>query len=168
LRHAFGHGVHSPGSVAIFLLLRRAVDERNWSLTGHSQICNDKSCFIPYTYPNMAIDAPLTIDRKEGNSSGTVIYRLNGPLTLRNMFDFQTMLRSGEPPAVTIIDLTDVPYMDSSGMGMIINQFVRCQGKGVKLIAAGVSSRVLELFKLTKVDTVIPITATVEEAEAKA
>jgi len=116
----------------------------------------------------MAIDAPLTIDRKEGNSSGTVIYRLNGPLTLRNMFDFQTMLRSGEPPAVTIIDLTDVPYMDSSGMGMIINQFVRCQGKGVKLIAAGVSSRVLELFKLTKVDTVIPITATVEEAEAKA
>ena len=115
----------------------------------------------------MAIDAPLTIDRREGNSSGTVIYRLNGPLTLRNMFDFQSMLRTGEPPPVTIIDLTGVPYMDSSGMGMIINYFVRCQGKGVKLIAAGVNSRVLELFKLTKVDTVIPITATVEEAEAR-
>ena len=116
----------------------------------------------------MAIDAPLTIERKEGNSSGTVIFRLSGPLTLRNMFDFQSMLRSGEPPPVTIIDLTGVPYMDSSGMGMIINYFVRCQGKGVKLIAAGVSPRVIELFKLTKVDTVIPITATVEDAEAKA
>jgi anti-sigma B factor antagonist len=115
----------------------------------------------------MAIDAPLTIERKEGNAPGSVIFHLNGPLTLRNMFDFQSMLRSGEPPAVTIIDLTGVPYMDSTGMGMIVNQFVRCQSKGVKLIAAGVNSRVLELFKLTKVDTVIPIAATVEEAEAR-
>jgi len=53
-------------------------------------------------------------------------------------------------------------------MGMIVNHYVRCQGKGAKLIVAGVSSRVFELFKLTKVDTVIPITATLEEAEAKA
>jgi anti-anti-sigma factor len=116
----------------------------------------------------MAIDAPLTIDRKEGNAAGAVIFHLNGPLTLRNMFDFQSMLRGGEPPAVTIIDLTGVPYMDSTGMGMIVNHFVRCQSKGARLIAAGVNSRVLELFKLTKVDTVIPIAATVEEAEAKA
>jgi anti-sigma B factor antagonist len=115
----------------------------------------------------MAIDAPLTVERKDGKASGTVIYRLNGPLTLRNMFDFQSMLRSGEPPAVTIIDLTEVPYMDSTGMGTIVNQFVRCQSKGVKLLVAGVSARVLELFKLTKVDTVIPITATAEEAEAR-
>jgi anti-anti-sigma regulatory factor len=53
-------------------------------------------------------------------------------------------------------------------MGMIVNHFVRCQAKHVKLIAVGVSPRVLELFKLTKVDTVIPITATIEEAEARA
>jgi len=116
----------------------------------------------------MAIDAPLTIERKQGSASGTVIFQLNGPLTLRNMFDFQSMLRSGDLPAVTIFDLTNVPYMDSTGMGMIVNHYVRCQGKGAKLIVAGVSSRVFELFKLTKVDTVIPITATLEEAEAKA
>jgi anti-sigma B factor antagonist len=115
----------------------------------------------------MAIDAPLTIERIDGKAPGTVIFRLNGPLTLRNMFDFQSMLRSGDPPAVTIIDLNEVPYMDSTGMGMIVNHFVRCQGKGAKLIVAGVSPRVLELFKLTKVDTVIPITATAEEAEAR-
>jgi anti-anti-sigma factor len=116
----------------------------------------------------MAIDAPLTIERRQGSASSAVIFHLNGPLTLRNMFDFQSMLRSGDLPAVTIFDLTSVPYMDSTGMGMIVNHYVRCQGKGSKLICAGVSSRVLELFKLTKVDTVIPITATVEEAEAKA
>jgi anti-sigma B factor antagonist len=115
----------------------------------------------------MAIDAPLTIERKQGKDSGTVIFRLTGPLTLRNMFDFQSLLRSAEPPSVTIFDLTDVPYMDSTGMGMVVNHYVRCKGKGVQLIVAGVSSRVLELFKLTHVDKVIPLAATVEEAEAR-
>jgi anti-anti-sigma factor len=134
-------------------------------LPRHSHICNDKPRFIPYTYPTMPIDAPLTVERKDGKAPGTVIFRLNGPLTLRNMFDFQSMLRSGEPPAVTIIDLTDVPYMDSTGLGMIVRHYVRCQGKGVRLIAAGVSPRVLELFKLTKVEAVFSIAATVEEAD---
>jgi anti-anti-sigma factor len=58
--------------------------------------------------------------------------------------------------------------MDSSGMGAIINYFVRCQNNGAKLIVTGVSSRVLELFKLTRVDALIDQAATVEEAEAKA
>jgi anti-anti-sigma factor len=64
-----------------------------------------------------------------------------------------------------ILDLTDVPYMHSSGLGMIVRHYVRCQGKGVRLIAAGVSPRVLELFKLTKVEAVFSMTATVEEAD---
>ena len=134
----------------------------------HLQDCNNKQRFLPYTYPTMALDAPLTIERIEGKTPGTLIYRLIGPLTLRNLFDLQSQLRSADPPPVTIIDLTEVPYMDSTGMGMIVNHHVRCKSKGTKLIVSGVNSRVFELFKLTKVDTVIPMTSTVEEAEAGA
>jgi anti-sigma B factor antagonist len=115
----------------------------------------------------MAIDDPLSIQREEGKTAGTLIFRLTGPLTLRNMFDFQSQLRSADPPPVTILDLTGVPYMDSAGMGLVVNHYVRCQAKGVRLIAAGVSPRVMELFKLTKVDAVIPLAASVEDAEAK-
>ncbi|MGA3373232.1 MAG: STAS domain-containing protein [Terracidiphilus sp.] len=50
-------------------------------------------------------------------------------------------------------------------MGAIINHYVHCQNKGVQLIVAGVNSRVMELFKMTKVDTVIALAGTVEEAE---
>jgi anti-anti-sigma regulatory factor len=50
----------------------------------------------------------------------------------------------------------------------VINHYVHCQNGGARLVAAGVNSRVMELFKLTKVDTVIPLAGTVEEAEAKA
>jgi anti-anti-sigma factor len=52
------------------------------------------------------------------------------------------------------------------GLGMIVSQYVRCQRKGIRLIAAGMSPRVLELFKMTKVDTIIPMIATIEEADA--
>jgi anti-anti-sigma regulatory factor len=52
-------------------------------------------------------------------------------------------------------------------MGAIMNYYTHCQGKRVKLIVAGVSSRVMELFKMTRVDTVMTFAEGVEEAEAK-
>jgi anti-anti-sigma factor len=119
---------------------------------------------------------PLSFERKEGEAPGTVIFRFSGPFTARTvfecqsadavskLFDLQLMLPNGEQPALNIFDLTDVPYMDSTGLGMVIRHYVRCQDKGVRFIAAGVSPRVLELFQLTTVDTVIPMSATVEEA----
>jgi anti-sigma B factor antagonist len=114
----------------------------------------------------MAIDDPLAIERKAGKTSGTVILQLTGPVTLRNLFVLLTQLRSGDLPRVSILDLAGVPYMDSAGMGAIVNYYVHCQNRGIKLIVAGVSSRVMELFKMTRVDTVLTFAASAEEAEA--
>jgi anti-sigma B factor antagonist len=110
---------------------------------------------------------PLAFEILPGRDGSTHILRLTGPLVLQNMFEFQEELAKDHPP-VTIFDLAGVPYMDSAGMGVIINYYVSATRRGHKVIAAGTSSRVLELFKLTHVDTIIPMTATVEEAEALA
>jgi len=115
----------------------------------------------------MVNDDPLSILRRSGASGATVI-ELDGPVTLRNLFALQDELRSTEPCGTTILDFTKVPYMDSAGIGAIVNHFVHCQKCGCKMIAAGVNNRVLELFKLTRVNTVIGLTASVEEAEAQA
>jgi anti-anti-sigma factor len=32
-------------------------------------------------------------------------------------------------PSVNIFDLTDVPYMDSCGLGLLVRHFVRCQNR---------------------------------------
>ena len=114
----------------------------------------------------MLRDTPLVITRQEGKQSGTRIIKLAGPITLPNLFDLQAELRGDEPPAVVILDMSKVPYMDSSGIGAIINHFVHCCNHSSKLLVAGVDARPLELFKLTGVHTVIPMFATVEEAEA--
>jgi anti-sigma B factor antagonist len=116
----------------------------------------------------MAIDGPLSIEVKEGKNSGTRIVTLVGPITLRNLFEFQDVLRAGELPRLAILDLSGVPYMDSSGMGAVINYYVFCQRHNTKMIAAGVSPRVMELFKMTKVDSVIPLAGSVDEAQAGA
>ena len=116
----------------------------------------------------MAIDAPLILESKEGTIPGTRILILNGPLTLRNIFELQELLRSAPAPAVSILDLSGVPYMDSAGMGLLINHYVHCHNNGRKMVAVGVSPRVLELFRMTKVDSVIPLAETAEAAEARA
>jgi anti-anti-sigma factor len=85
------------------------------------------------------------------------------PIDLHNVLSFQT-IPSEQPPVLNILDLTDVPYMDSTGLGRIVSHYVHCRGKGIRMIASGMSPRVLELFKMTKVDTVIPMTPTIEEA----
>jgi anti-sigma B factor antagonist len=114
----------------------------------------------------MLNDGPLTIDRREGKKPGTRVFCLSGPLTLRNLFELQTELRNADPPPMTVIDLTAVPYMDSAGMGLVMNTYVRCQTRGVKFVIVGANSRVMDLFKVTKVDSVLPLLATVEEADA--
>ena len=116
----------------------------------------------------MLSDAPLTIDRKQGKAADTVIFQLSGPLTLRNLFDLQSQLRSGLPAPLTIIDITEVPYMDSAGMGLVMNQYVHCQTKGARFVVVGANSRVMDLFHVTKVSTILPMAASLDDAEPDA
>ena len=131
--------------------------------------------------PQIWKSSKFTIERNQGKGPGTVIFRFTGPFTardmhgalspnkLRNTFESESEA-PGDPhglpvPTLHILDLTEVPYMDSAGLGLIVSHYVRCQGRGVHLVAAGVTPRVLQLLEMTKVDEFFPRTATVEEAE---
>ena len=132
---------------------------------------------MPETQAQTSNRAHLDCERKPGKTPGTVIFHFSGPFTARTvfasqspdavdtLFDLQSMLSSGEPPSVIVFDLSNVPYMDSAGLGMVMRYYARFRDKGLRFIAAGMTPRVLELFKLTKVDTVLPLTATLAEAD---
>jgi anti-anti-sigma regulatory factor len=51
-------------------------------------------------------------------------------------------------------------------MGLVMSHYVRCQTRGTRFVVSGANSRVMDLFKVTKVDTILPLASTVEEAEA--
>jgi anti-anti-sigma factor len=134
----------------------------------------EKGATIPMAVAQVWKSSKFTIERNQGKTAGTIIFRLSGPFTardmhgalspneLRNTFEGE---ESNDRHALHILDLTEVPYMDSAGLGLIVSHYVRCQGRGVRLILAGVSPRVVQLLEMTTVDKFFPRVATVDEAD---
>ena len=110
-------------------------------------------------------DRELTYSSSNGATEGTVILTLVGPLTLSNMFDFQSELRALKTPRL-ILDLSGVPYMDSAGLGVLMNYYVAAQNNHREFLLAGVNERVQALLEMTKVSKILRTYASVEEAES--
>jgi anti-sigma B factor antagonist len=66
------------------------------------------------------------------------------------------------------MDLTSVPYMDSAGLGVVMNYFVSAQDNGRKLLLVGVNDRVRALLEMTKVDSVLRMCDSVDAAQSQA
>jgi anti-sigma B factor antagonist len=110
-------------------------------------------------------DAPLTYIRAAGERQGLVVIKLTGPLTLRNIFQFQQDLVVG-PPELAVFDLNEVPYMDSAGIGVLINYYVSAQKHGRRMALANANERIAALLDLTKVRDLLRSFPSVAEAEA--
>jgi anti-sigma B factor antagonist len=113
------------------------------------------------------LDKELSYTTAAGAKEGTVILTLDGPFTLSNIFQLQSELRTLKP-ACLIMDLTSVPYMDSAGLGVVMNYFVSAQGSGRKFMLVGVNDRVQALLQMTKVDAVLSTWESVEAAQSQA
>ena len=75
------------------------------------------------TITDAMYNEPLTFDVVPGNTADTRIFRLHGPITLSNLFDFQKVLTGGTEK-LTILDFTESEYIDSAGLGVILNYYV--------------------------------------------
>jgi anti-sigma B factor antagonist len=65
-----------------------------------------------------------------------------------------------------ILDLSQVDFVDSSGLGAIVASLKMLGGKGDFLIA-GAGEKVMNLFKLTRMDRVFEVFPTRDEALAR-
>jgi anti-anti-sigma factor len=110
-------------------------------------------------------ELPLTVTAAPGSGEGVTILELHGPLTLQNTFDFQQDLAQHKP-AVLILDLTDSPYMDSAGLGLLMNCYVSAEKNGRKLLLAGANERIHALLQMTRVHLILKNYATAADAEA--
>jgi len=61
-------------------------------------------------------EQPLHIEDLPGSRAGIRVLRLVGPLTLLNVFGFQSQVRADDSHAL-ILDFTNVPLVDSAGIG---------------------------------------------------
>lgn len=106
----------------------------------------------------------LTIETVSGTPEGVRILRLTGPFILRTMFDFQSLVRSGDAHT-TIIDLSGVPYLDSAALGCLIGVHVSCQRLNRQYALAGASDRLRSLFAMCGVDNILVNYSTLEQAQ---
>src|SRR5260370_40112575 len=63
---------------------------------------------------------PLEIERLD---RGVLSFR--GPLTMENVSPFMNAVRREDAPTM-ILDLTNVPYLDSSGLGSLVSACTSC------------------------------------------
>jgi anti-anti-sigma factor len=110
-------------------------------------------------------DEPLTYSFSPGKTAGTIVLKLVGPLTISTMFGFQDEFRAATPQTM-IVDLSETTYMDSAGLGLIMNYYVAAADHGRKLLLAGINERIMALMEMTKVLGVLTTFPSVEAAEA--
>jgi anti-anti-sigma factor len=107
---------------------------------------------------------PFEIETLE-NASGARILKLTGPLTIQTLFDFQQTIREDTKKPL-IVDLTGVAYMDSAGLGCVVSAYTPCQRNQRAFGITGMCDRVKTLFKVTRVDGLLPCFDSIEAAEA--
>ena len=66
-------------------------------------------------------------------------------------------------PSTLIVDLTEVTFMDSSGLSALIGCWRQMQEQGGRLVVVGATGEVLEVFRLTRLDRLISLFPTEPE-----
>lgn len=106
----------------------------------------------------------LTIDDQPGTQPGQRILRLQGALVMTTMFPFQSMVRADASQSL-IIDFTNVPYVDSAGIGALVGAYVTRQHSGRNLSLVGVSDRIHHALQVTHVEQFFRFFDSVNAAE---
>jgi anti-sigma B factor antagonist len=109
-------------------------------------------------------DQPLLIEETKGSRDGVCIFRLTGPLTLPNVFGFQSKVRADQSRAL-ILDFAAVPLADSAGIGALVGAYVSRQKDGRSLALVGVNQRIHHALEVTRVENFFKFFDSVADAE---
>jgi anti-sigma B factor antagonist len=98
--------------------------------------------------------------------AGTVI-RPKGDIDLSRAPAFRVEIAKymKDTSGALFIDLSQVPYMDSSGVATLVEALQLTNRSGVKLALYGLQDRVRSIFEIARLDTVFKISETFEQAQ---
>ena len=129
--------------IACLLFMRRMSEVTNVSVeTGEIDLNADSD--LPYNNEHLIIP-----DRVE-------VYEINGPyfFGIANRFE-EVMNDVGKHPAVRIIRMRKVPFIDSTGVHNLTNLCKKCLKKDVHIVLSGVNDKVLDVLTKAGFDELI-------------
>jgi anti-anti-sigma factor len=106
------------------------------------------------------------VHSRNGAHTGQRVIEMTGPLIITTLFPLREELRSAGAETATILDFTNVPYMDSAGLGVLVQAQVSIQKAGRRFALTGMNERVRAVLTVTHVDGLFTSFATTAEAEA--
>ena len=75
----------------------------------------------------------------------------------------QITAAQSQRPQRLIIDLGEVPYMDSSGVATLVEAMQNARRSGSKLVLCCLQAKVRSIFEIARLDTVFTIVASTDE-----
>lgn len=92
-------------------------------------------------------------------TSSNVIIQLSGEMDALGCSKIRPVLEalSKQEHAHTVLDIAQVSFIDSSGIGAIVFLFKRLKAQGRTMEITGVQGQPQELMKLLRIDAAIPL-----------
>jgi anti-sigma B factor antagonist len=118
---------------------------------------------MSYLPPSFASSVELLDDR-------TAVITARGEIHLATAPDFSERLNAviADGHVAVVVDLTEVGFIDSTGLSVLLNALRRITRAGGTLVLVCTNPTVLRLFAVTKMDSTFPIVGSRDEAVALA
>jgi anti-sigma B factor antagonist len=106
----------------------------------------------------------LGLQMHDGAHPGEKVMVLEGVLNAETASRFRDSVREYEA-ATLVVDMSQVRYVDSSGLGVLIGAYVSFEKNCRRLLLAGLNDRIWDLFRTCKIEGVFTRYPTVGAAE---
>ena len=112
-----------------------------------------------------ASNPPVRIEKQKGLAPGVEILKVYGPLEISNYSEFQDLMSRNEAP-ILLVDLGEVPYIDSAVLGSMVAMHVACSRSQRKYALVRANQRIQNMLTVSGVGEIIVTFPTIEKAEA--
>ena len=90
---------------------------------------------------------------------GAVVLELCGEIDMKSSAKVKSKLQEifQDKPSVLLVDMTDVSFMDSSGLATLVGVLKWCRLNGSELKLAGLAPSVRSVFEICRLETIFQI-----------
>jgi anti-sigma B factor antagonist len=106
----------------------------------------------------------LDVHVKESNNGTPSVAKLDGRLVLETVTEFLQTMRPQTSPSL-VLDMSGVSFLDSAGVGALVQLFVHRRNQGQKFALAALTGQGTAVMQVSGLVKLLPIFASVAEAE---
>lgn len=109
-----------------------------------------------------------TIEITDARSPGTLVVAPRSDVDMSRSPALRTAIREaqGRGPRRLVVDLSEVGYMDSSGLATLVEAMRTAKREGTDLVICGMNEKVRAIFEIARLHHFFKITQTLDEALA--